>query len=329
MAESELQRPAPNHTDRSTRLALFGLLAVLAGAGFVALGLLNLALPFVADRLPVADGTAVDLPTAIMGALVYLAIGGVLISTGIGSYRKKRWVRPVMLVVAWTWLIAGALGMVLIAVALNDLMILATADLEHVPLEVALMVKLFVLGVAAIGGVVLPLLFVWAYQDRDVGWTCARHDPGPTWTDRCPLPVLALSLGLGFAAVLCVPLAMRPVVPLFGILVGGWSAALLILGGAVVAGLLARSTYRLESAGWWATTVLLVVVGASIALTFLRVPPVEYYRQLGYPEEQLMLLERSSLGHPSLVVWSTVVLTLLSVAYMIAVRRFFAPHARS
>jgi hypothetical protein len=323
MADSEIQHTPRDCADRSARLALFGLLAALVGVGFVVLGLLNLALPFLTELLPSAGGAVVDLPTLLMGTLVYFAIGGVLIFTGIGSYRKKRWVRPLMLIVAWTWLISGALGLAFVVVVLDDLVLLGTANLERVPVGTVLVVKLFLLGGATIGGIVLPLLFVWAYQDRAVGVTCEIQHPGPTWTDRCPLPVLALSVGLGFAAILALPLALRPVVPLFGFLVTGWAAALLNLAGALVAGLLARSTYRLELGGWWATSALLVVSGASVALTFLRVPPVEYYRRIGYPEEQLKLFEQSSLGQPWLIVWSTVVLTLLSLIYMGAIRRHF------
>jgi len=323
VADSEFQRPPRDYADRSTRLALFGLLAALVGVGFVLLGLLNLALPFATELLPSGGGPAVGLPTLLMGTLVYFLIGGVLIFTGIGSYRKKRWVRPLMLIVAWTWLIAGALGLGFVALVLDDLVFLGTANLEPVPVGAVLVVKLFVLGGATIGGVVLPLLFVWAYQDRAVGVTCEIRHPGPTWTDRCPMPVLALRVGLGFAAILALPLALQPVVPLFGMLITGWAATLLILAGALVTGFLAWSTYRLELGGWWATSALLVVSGASIALTFLRVQPVEYYRLMGYPEEQLELFEQSGLAHPSLIIWSTVVLTVLSLVYMGAIRRHF------
>ena len=103
MAANETVSTERAFRDRSDRLVLFGLLTILLGGGALLFGLANLALPFVEKLLPAAAGLGSDLRSALMGFLTYAMIGGTLIWAGVGTVRKRRWVRPVMLTLAWTW----------------------------------------------------------------------------------------------------------------------------------------------------------------------------------------------------------------------------------
>jgi hypothetical protein len=67
----------------------------------------------------------------------------------------------------------------------------------------------------------------------------------------------------------------------------------------------------------------MTVVGASTVVTLVRVDPLELYRRLGYPEEQVELLRGAASG--PLLAWVTALLTLLSVGYMVAIRKHFRP----
>jgi len=64
---------------------------------------------------------------------------------------------------------------------------------------VAMIVALGFMGLLFI---VLPGGLILVYQSRHTKATCEARDPVPRWTDACPLPVLALSLMLGFGVVL-------------------------------------------------------------------------------------------------------------------------------
>src|SRR5260370_37341773 len=88
---------------------------------------------------------------------------------------------------------------------------------------------------------------------KDVKRTCELHDPKPRWTDRCPLPVLGLSLWLFFGALamLIVPFAFRLVFPLFGILLVGWLGVIVSIVFAAVWLYAAWALYRLDRRGWW------------------------------------------------------------------------------
>ncbi len=117
---------------------------------------------------------------------------------------------------------------------------------------------------------------------------------------------------------------MYAVVPVFGYLVTGGAAVLLSVLGAAVCAWLAYSTYKLQPVGWWGTTLAMLLLGASTAAPFLFVEPATFLREMGYPEELAAMYR--TLSGPA-VVWSTAVFTLLSVAYMVAIRKHFDPSA--
>jgi len=159
-----------------------------------------------------------------------------------------------------------------------------------------------------------------AYRDRDVYRTCVGHDDAPDWTGNRPAPVLGLSLAWGAAAVMTLPLMLYPAVPVFGRLVTGLPGVLLTLGGAVLCAVLARSTFRLQRAAWWGSTLALTLLGVSTFVTLLRVGVADYLRAMNYPEEQVTSLP-TAVG--AIALWSTVALTVVSLAYLLSIRRHF------
>jgi hypothetical protein len=302
---------------------LFGSAALFLGAGCGALALFSLTLPFLVRRLPTSAAPAADLRSALLGFLTYALAGAVLAWAGVGSIRKRRWVRPVMLTIAWTWLFVGLFGLLAAVAVLDDLPYLARPATPWSP-EMVLAVQCVVLGITGVAGVLLPALFVWAYGDERVLLTCRREDPEPGWADRCPWPVLLLSLELALAAVLTLLMVLRPVVPLFGLLVTGWPAVPLLLAGGAIMGCLALATYRCSTAGWWGTTLLLVLLGLSTTLTSLVTDPALLYRELGY-SQSAAALSPSAIRFVRVVgVWGSLGFTLLGLVYMTAIRKHFA-----
>ena len=118
---------------------------------------------------------------------------------------------------------------------------------------------------------------------------------------------------------IAVPLALRPVVPLFGWLVTGWAGAGVQLIGAGLCFWLARRVYEQLLSGWWATTIFLTLAGVSTLATLVRVDPAEWYRAMGYPEELLQAMTLRS----TIPAWLTVAVTLLTLVYMVGIRKHF------
>lgn len=300
-------------TDRSSRLVIFGLLAVLAGAACVALGALGLLLPAIVRAAGLTTISA-DPGLAWMAFGIHALLGSAFVGLGIGSVRRRRWVPPLMQTLSWSWLIGGIVAVVLAPGTVD-------AAIGEAGGGVGGLVKLLVVAAIFVGGVLAPAVFIWIYRDRDLLRTCQRYDGSPAWTERCPTPVLGLSVGLAGCALLSLPMALHPVVPLFGVLVGGAAGAFLLLGAAAAFACLARETYRRTAAGWWGTTLFMVVLGASTVVTLDRVGTLAFYRGMGYSEEQLELLGEAV--NSVRLAWVVGLFTLLTLVYMLSIRRHF------
>jgi hypothetical protein len=310
--------------DPGRRLTFFGVVAVGLGLGLVGLGLLHPLLPMLSGAL--GDQRPIDSQTVWMGLLLYVSLGAAMIWAGVGSIRRRRWVRPIMLFLCGTWLIVGVFVLLLVLWIVDDVLLATGGELVRSSPAVATAARWVALGVTFLGGVLLPIVFILAYRGPEVQAACERHDTRPSWSDRCPSTVLVLSIALLAAGLLSLPMVFRPVVPLFGRLATGRMGLLALIGGIALCIWLAWSTYRLERAGWWATLVFLVLLGVSTVWTFEVVDMTEVYRQLGYPDEQITALARSEPLLLQLTLWGTVALTVAGVAYMLGVRRhFFGP----
>jgi len=308
-------------SDLGRRMTFFGIVAVGLGVGLVALGLLHPLLPLISGTL--AGEPSLDTHAVWMGLLLYVSIGAVMIWAGIGSVRRRRWVRPIMLFVSGTWLIVGVFVLLIVLWVLDDLLLVAGGEAVRSSPVVASVARWVAIGLTVGGGILLPVIFFLAYRSPAIQSTCDRHDPRPSWSDRCPSTVLMLSVALLAAAVFSLPMILRPVVPLFGRLLTGPPGLLALLGGVALCCWLAWSTYRLERTGWWATLGFLLVLGVSTVWTFMAVDLTEMYRQIGYPEEQLAALARSEPVLRRLTLWSSVALTVVGVLYMLGIRRHF------
>jgi len=304
--------------DRSTRLVLFGALSVAIGGICGLFGLLYVVLALTSGRLLGAETLPVDARSYVMGAMIYFLLGGAFVWVGIGSMRKRRWVRPLMLTLAWTWMLSGASALVLMPGLLDGTLVTSMpgSALDETLVRV---IKLGLLGAGALFGVVLPALYVLVYQDRQLRMTCEVYDPECAWTERCPSAVLGLSVGLGACGVIAVPMALRPVVPLFGWLVTGPYGAGLLLIGAGMCFWMARKIYEQLLSAWWVTTLFLTLAGVSTWATLARVEPAAWYQAMGYPEE---LLESMTL-RSTIPSWLTVAVTLLTLVYMVGIRKHF------
>lgn len=146
------------------------------------------------------------------------------------------------------------------------------------------------------------MLFAF-YNRLDVGVTCDRRDPGVAWTDRVPLPVLALIVVMTAASLWLLVNLGRPVIPLFGTLLTGAAAPIAMLALAGLCGNVAVQLYRLKESAWW-TLVLLQVGGCLFALAS-------------------MLGSEGATMHRPAVVGFTVATWLAYFAFLVYVRRYF------
>ena len=129
------------------------------------------------------------------------------------------------------------------------------------PPQALVVIQIITGAVMACIYILLPALFLLFYHRESVRATCQRRDPQIRWTDRCPMPVLALSILHALSAALCMPsMAVYGwVMPAFGVILSGAAGAAVILSLTLAMAYLAWGTYRLQMAAWWGTLLLCIV----------------------------------------------------------------------
>jgi len=305
------QPPTLYFRDRRTALKVMGVLQIVFGAFCACLALLFLL--FLLLRGGVPGQSAGDVAGHV---ILCLGLAAFFVWVGAGGVRIRRWVRPVMLATGWAWLAMGGLFLIFFLLSLPDI------------------IKAFrAAGGSVAGGVsigcfslvfyfLLPGILVAFYQGSNVRETLAHFDREPRWTDGCPIPVLALSLSLvTFAGAAVTSAVARPVFPLFRAALTGLPAggAYLALAGAIL--LIARGTFKLRVAAWWATLLLLWLWGFSQVVTAVAGDLGGAYRRAGYSDQEIEALAQGLTGATA-VAWF-VVFFAAAFGYLLYARRFF------
>jgi hypothetical protein len=318
----------PEFQDRKTGLMVFGIIEIILGA------LCALLLPCMVGGMVMANAMAqrtgqpapMQLRAMVPGAMLYALLAVFFITMGVGSIRARRWARALMLVVSSMWLVMGAgalLGMVFVMPHAFD----KGAANGNMPPAALAVVKVVMFLILTIIYLVVPGVFVLFYSRPHVKATCERLDPVVRWTDRCPLPVLALVLMFAYSACWMPTMGLYHwVIPFFGRILSGPAGAGVVLAAAVVSAWLAWGMYRLKPAAWWAALLLMLVWAASAALTFTRVSLFDMYAQMNFPKEQLdqmqtILPRQAELLTLGAACW------VIFLGYLLYTRRFFAPAA--
>jgi hypothetical protein len=332
MANDERTIGSKDFKDRKVGLIIFGIVEICLGA-FCALmvPLMIFALLMVST---LGRGTAppVRLSMMIPALLIYLLLAVWFIWMGIGSIQARRWARALWLVCSWLGLISGVCGLLFMLVLMPDMYGQMSKN-GQIPESVAVAMKYSMAGFMFFFYVILPGVFILFYGSRNVKATCEFRDPKLRWTDRCPLPVLAVSLISGFSAV-CMPVIgfYGWAIPFFGFVLSGLAGAGVASAITILLGYVAWGTYRLNIKAWWCAVALVVALGASGSITFWRVSLMEFYEKMNFPAEQLIIMKQFDLSQshwmvPFFLLWVIVALGWLSYTKRYFGRPFAEPGA--
>jgi len=204
-------------------LVIFGVATVVAGlfcALMVPLMLLGLSLAAKSTNPPPVA------PNLLPVSALYLVLAIVLVWLGVGSIMARRWARALLAIWSWSCLIVGLLSVASIAPFAPQIAaaVKAAQPAGQPPLSDAQRITVMLVPLVVLGFlfVCLPLIWGLFYSGKNVKATCEARDPATRWTDRCPLPVLAVVLWVGFGAftILLMP-GFHSVAPFFGLLLSG------------------------------------------------------------------------------------------------------------
>lgn len=312
-----------SHRDRSTRLVVGGVLLILLGALALLLALVMLASAVFVAQAPEIEGAApttqLEPAQTVPGLLVYGGGGAVLLTLGIGSCLRRRWVRPLVQILGWGWLVIGVLTLVMMVrvIPIVQESLPTDADPAAGGVVVGCMGAIF-----GLFGILAPVGLLLLYSGRDVAATLADHDPEPRWTERVPTPLLGLSLWLGVAAVGTMLSSLYAVLPLGGRIVTGVPAVLVYLVSGGLFAVVAIGLARRSRAAWWLGLATFVAWGAWSAWTLPRTDFEELMRLMGTPPNQPGVPDLAALyQEPWFLAW-TVVGWLGLMGYLVFVRRY-------
>lgn len=301
------------HRGRHAGLIAFGVLHILLGAVAILMLLRTAATSELIARR--AGLTAPQINIA-QGLLFYGAMAFYFIVTGIGSIRERRWARALAAAVTAIWTVSGIFMLGVLLIVMPHAMVLIPPSQEAaVKVTSVLFFSAFM--------ILLPLVMALFYNLRGVAVWCDESDRRSSWTDRVPVPVLALCIVLAFGAVTLLTGAGKPVHVFFGHVVTGAPAALAVIAFAILFAYLAVQVYRLRESAWWVLLLLHVIAGGMSIEALGRTNLNEVYRQTGMltPQVQAMHLEQLT---QSAALWALIAVGWIGyLCFLIWMRRWF------
>jgi hypothetical protein len=318
------------YPDRSARLRFLGTFQVVLGGlwgmmtALAALSALMLVLGLLGSSSKSAQSQAIDIQELIQGIVLFapMAVGAIWL--GIGLYRARRWAWTLSVAWSWMWLITGVFS-------LTTFVLFRGPPTQHEKMspQAIVTMRLFSSVFEVCYDILLPGLFLVLCHREAVRATCQRQDPKTPWTDRCPMPVLALSTFLAWTIVWVVSLlAYRCAIPLFGVVFSGAAGAGVILLIALMQADLAWGIYRLQRVTWWGTLLFGIVGISNIVVTFSQTNLMNWYEKMALPDEQLEMFRKSGIAE-SMTHWGPWISLVGGAAwlgYLLYVRRYFVRH---
>jgi hypothetical protein len=311
--------------DRKTGLTIFGILTILGGC----LAGCMVPLMILGEGLSAkATGISPNYRTAIPGLVMYGGMAVAFIWLGIGSIMAQRWARALLLIFSSSWLALGVMMLPFMIYVFSNMgeMIKQSAPEGKPPPPgvgaVAMGIGLMFFGIFFVA---IPAIWAGFYRSRHVKATCESRNPMLSWTDACPLPLLAVALWVGWAApmMLMMPLTSNSVLPVFGTLISGLPGTIVFVVLAAVWAWIAWAFYKIDVRGWWVLVVLICLFALSHALTYANYEMAEVYRLMGYPEKQVAQMMKHNILTQNIMTWLIPVGMLPWLGYLIYVKRYF------
>lgn len=311
MATEEMNKPG------KAGAILMGLLEI--GIGLVG-GLMGILIVLMPRFNPMVPASTLNL---VAGG--YFFLGVVFWVFALGTLLGKRWARALILIFSWFWLFCGVIGGVNMLITWQSIVDSMNSAQALTP-QVIFVVKAIMVGVFTALFIVLPGVFVLYYGRKKAKENFKAWDPQESWTDRCPTPVLGISLCAAVGAVGVCPLLafFHFMIPFFGDLLMGWPGAVFCFLSAVILGYCAWGTYRLRMGAWWTLFVFYVFWGVSTVWTFYNHSILEMDTLMGIPEAQLEKMKSMAImnDRPYLSAYFGVIF-LIYLGYLLFIRKYF------
>jgi len=331
-ASLPLAVPVPYKSRRGWLIA-FGIAEILIGCSFL-LMLGMMALVFygpVAARMPAEARPAGPFSTPLlMGFAVaqYGVMAAIFFTAGIGSLRCRNWARILMLVVSSLWLAIGVISTVVMAIMFPIIMRQQGATIPP-GIEHAAIVGMIVIMASL--GIVLPAIFLIFYTRKNVKATCLARNAAQAPADEAagastsglPVPLAILGGWEALSALSVFAALFMRMVMMFGVVLHGAAAVLVLLAYSVLSGAAAWLIFRRKVLGW---TLALFKTGfwtVSLIVSCFHVPDMgQAMRDIGYDANALQIYEQVPHFMVGVLVGTILMMTGLLI-FILYSRKFF------
>lgn len=307
--------------DRRGWLTFFGVLEILIGVALFAIFFFSAIGILLSRSVAASEHSQFYTPGMLIGMLIYPILGAAFIWLGIGSLGYKRWARALILIISWFWFVTGIIAMIFMILFLPKSMKDAVDD----PALLAI-ISVVSIGFVAIFLLVIPGIFILFFKSKHVKLTVEKYDTKTRWTDKAPLPVIALSIILVYFAFS--PLFAAPygwIILLFGAIIDGVLGLFFHLLSAAIAIYLAVQIYRLDYKAFWYAVAFYGFWFISSIITILSKDIFEIYSHMMVTEEQMLFFARQGiLSKSNLVLLMGFGFCVMAV-YLMYVRKYFKP----
>ena len=313
MTTEETHHP---YRDRSTRLFVVGIFLIVLGCCSALLGAFSALTVLLLPDTSGAPGYGTG--QVVSSFAVYVGLGAVLIALGVGSIRARRWVRPLVLILGWSWLAMGVMGGLMSAFMMPWMLDAFAAEDPALPwVLVGCFGTIF-----GLFGVLAPVVLILLYRARDVAATLDVRDPREVWTDKIPTPLLGLVLWLAYGALAMAASSLYAVFPLGGTILTGAPAVAVYLALAALWAYLAVQLARRDRTAWWVAVAAVVGLAAWGAAVLPRTDWNELLRLMGTPVDQPGMPDFAALYQtPWFLAWMGILWAGM-LAYLLFVRRY-------
>jgi len=230
--------------------------------------------------------------------LQYGLMAAVFITAGIGSIRCKNWARIMMLVVSGLWLGFGLLGTLMMAFIFPVIM---RQQPVHVAPGIQDAIVVGTITFMAVLMVLLPAIFLFFYSRKSVRATCLAQKraqgatPGGEVTPApgVPVPLVILGVWQGLGALSVFAIMFMRVTMVFGFILHGAAAILVLLTQSVLSGYAAFAIFRQKLIGWKIALFFAGYGTISMLATYVRRPDMlQLYKEMGFNDQSLRIYDQ-------------------------------------
>ncbi|MBU0533400.1 MAG: hypothetical protein KJ887_01185 [Candidatus Omnitrophica bacterium] len=319
----------PIFKDRKGGLIAFGIIQIILGSFFI----LVIPLMLIGMSASSAGGqsNAMPMPPQLMAQVIifYLLMAIWFISMGIGSINARRWARALILISSWFWFIFGIVGFIFWLIFMQNIYGQMAVNGQMPPTAIAI-VKVVTIIFMIIFYIVVPGIIILFYGSRNVKTTCESRNPNPSWTDKCPLPVLGLSVLFAISPVSMIQMASYNfLIAFFGSLISGAAGAGVSLIIVLLLIYIAIGFYKLQIKAWWTAIAVIVIGTLSTIITFSRINLLEFYQKMNFPEQQMEIIKQMGMIENSniFMTWIPLFYAVVIIGYLLYIKKYFTPVA--